>query len=235
MRISPEGGVFALRNSGYEERAIPKAAGWRWHGGDCRSGCKACAARIGLKVWWTDDDQKVAGIVRQAKAAGATCEMPESVQQASAAVSERIEASRATDAVVDLPVPEGLAYLPYQRAGIAFAIETWRAGRGVLLGDDCGLGKTIQIIGLINADPTIRSVLIICPATIRLNWKRELERWLTRPMSVVVADCAPPEAAEIVVINYEKVAGSRANAKRMREVLVMTLPAKAGSFLGHDA
>lgn len=35
---------------------------------------------------------------------------------------ERIEASRATDAAVEIPCPEGLAYMPFQRAGIAYAI-----------------------------------------------------------------------------------------------------------------
>ena len=65
------------------------------------------------------------------------------------------------------------------------------------------LGKTIQAIGLINADTTIQTVLIVCPASVKLLWKRELERWLSRPfeISVVERDLV---MASIVIINYDR-------------------------------
>jgi len=65
--------------------------------------------------------------------------------------------------------------------------------------------NTIQAIGIINADPTVKRVLVICPASLRLNWKRELERWLVRPLKVGIADASAgyPGWADIVVINYD--------------------------------
>lgn len=108
------------------------------------------------------------------------------------------EASRATDADVDVPRPEGLEYLPYQKAGIAYAM----ARPAVLIGDEMGLGKTIQAIGIINADPTVRRVLVVCPASLKINWARELQRWLVRPTSVAIANGAFP-TADIVIVNYD--------------------------------
>ena len=111
-------------------------------------------------------------------------------------------ASRATDAQVDLPCPAGLEYLPFQRAGIAYALDRKR----VLLGDEMGLGKTIQAIGAINAIPEIKKVLVICPASLRLNWKKELEKWLVRNMSITVIDGGKFSDwidADIVICNYD--------------------------------
>lgn len=108
--------------------------------------------------------------------------------------------SRATDAAVDLPCPEGLAYLPYQKAGIAFA-----AGRpAALIADEMGLGKTIQLIGVINATGA-KSALVICPASLRLNWQRELSKWLTdKSLTVGVAESGKPfPRTDVVVVNYD--------------------------------
>jgi SWI/SNF-related matrix-associated actin-dependent regulator of chromatin subfamily A-like protein 1 len=65
-----------------------------------------------------------------------------------------------------------------------------------------GLGKTIQALGVVNADPSVKSVLVICPASLRLNWQREAERWLVRPMSIGIANQTFPET-DLVIINYD--------------------------------
>jgi SWI/SNF-related matrix-associated actin-dependent regulator 1 of chromatin subfamily A len=110
------------------------------------------------------------------------------------------EASKATDADLDIPSPEGLSYMPFQRAGIAYAMGR----KGVLIGDEMGLGKTIQAIGVINSDENIQKVLVVCPASLRLNWKRELERWLVRPLRVGIAQGKDwPLNVDIVVVNYD--------------------------------
>lgn len=117
---------------------------------------------------------------------------------AAADLKEALDASRATDWHGDIPCPEGLAYLPYQRAGIAYAM-----GReGTLIGDEMGLGKTIQAIGVSNADDGIRSVLVICPASLKINWAREWARWTARPMTVAIANGKLP-AADVVIVNYD--------------------------------
>lgn len=76
----------------------------------------------------------------------------------------------------DYPVPDGLEYLAYQRAGIRYALEH----KNCIIGDEPGLGKTIQAIGVANACGA-RNILIICPASIRLNWQKEIRLWSTIP------------------------------------------------------
>src|SRR5271165_1805793 len=83
------------------------------------------------------------------------------------AVIASVEASKAITTDIDIPCREGLDYLPYQKAGIAYAL----ARKGTLIGDEMGLGKTIQAIGVINATNP-RDVLIICKASLKTNWKR---------------------------------------------------------------
>ena len=113
-----------------------------------------------------------------------------------------VEASRAVSADVVLPCPEGLAYLPFQRAGIALMRER----PACLLCDEQGLGKTVQAIGIINCDKTVRRVLVVCPATLKVNWRNELNRWLVRPLKVSVQNSGEAwtgELVDVVIVNYD--------------------------------
>jgi SWI/SNF-related matrix-associated actin-dependent regulator 1 of chromatin subfamily A len=76
----------------------------------------------------------------------------------------------------------GLELFPFQEDGIRFALER----EGTLIADEMGLGKSCQAIGTINRDPSIRKIIIVCPASVRIPWRRELERWLSRPLSIAV-------------------------------------------------
>lgn len=120
-------------------------------------------------------------------------------------VAEKVATSRAVDvpAVLNFPVPDGLSYLGYQKAGIAYAL----AHVGTIIADEMGLGKTVQAIGVINASPDIKRVLIACPASLKLNWRNECTKWLTRPTLVNVwpKQHAVASAGElqIDVINYD--------------------------------
>ena len=69
---------------------------------------------------------------------------------------------------------ESKNYLPYQQAGIEYLVNQERA----LLADPPGLGKTIEIAGTLNQLKSSK-VLIVCPASLRLNWKQELSDWLS--------------------------------------------------------
>lgn len=83
------------------------------------------------------------------------------------------------------PFP-GQNYLPYQQAGIEFMVER----PNVLLADPPGLGKTIEIAGTLNQLRSPR-VLIVCPASLRLNWIQELQKWLSYA----------PESLEVVSVD----------------------------------
>jgi SNF2 family DNA or RNA helicase len=73
-----------------------------------------------------------------------------------------IAASRRTISDLAVPVPPGLNYFEFQRAGIEFLASHTVA----LLADEMGLGKSIQVCGLLNHCSQIRSVLIVCPASL---------------------------------------------------------------------
>jgi SNF2 family DNA or RNA helicase len=122
-------------------------------------------------------------------------ELSADVKQARA---ESVNASRATSAEIELPKPDGLNYMPFQRAGIRYAL----ARQNVLIADEMGLGKTIQAIGILNSDEQIKTAAIVCPKSLKLNWKRELERWLTRGLTIAVIGSEWTDA-DIVILNYE--------------------------------
>lgn len=86
----------------------------------------------------------------------------------------RIAASWAdtSDAHIDCPPDQELA--PFQKAGVAYAL-----GRNsTLIGDQPGLGKTMQAICFAN-EIKARRVLVICPANIRLQWVARINTWTT--------------------------------------------------------
>jgi SWI/SNF-related matrix-associated actin-dependent regulator 1 of chromatin subfamily A len=66
------------------------------------------------------------------------------------------------------------------------------------------LGETIQAIGLINADPSLNRVLIVCPASLKLNWAKEIRKWRTRPLTVEIVNGSNrmPQGG-VAVINYD--------------------------------
>lgn len=73
---------------------------------------------------------------------------------------------------------------PYQKQGVLFAA---RAGR-VLLADDMGLGKTIQAIAtveLLAKEAGVSNVLIICPTSLKYQWKNEIARFTDRDIIVI--------------------------------------------------
>lgn len=75
--------------------------------------------------------------------------------------------------------------LPYQMDGIAFAIGAGRA----ILADDMGLGKTIQGIGvaeLLAREAGISKVLVICPASVKSQWRSEVHRFSDRDCQLVL-------------------------------------------------
>jgi SNF2 family DNA or RNA helicase len=164
--------------------------------------CNTCgkAIAVGDRVDWR---REVRG------ASHATCtDFGRAVVQAQAAsrATGATETTGATGAMgvtsdIRIPCPLGQSYLPYQRAGIVYAMQR----RGTLIADEMGLGKTVQAIGLINAMPDIHTVCVVCPASLKLNWKRECEKWLTRTASVEILPSTRKWQNDVTVhvINYD--------------------------------
>ena len=73
-----------------------------------------------------------------------------------------------------LDVPHGLLLEPYeyQKEGIAYALRHKRC----ILGDQPGLGKTLQAIGTVTIARAY-PCLVICPAALKINWQREFKKF----------------------------------------------------------
>jgi len=78
------------------------------------------------------------------------------------------------------PIPGSLDAIlrPYQRLGAAWLWHLHRNGLGGVLADEMGLGKTLQALALLSA---VRSAtgtsLVVCPASLVENWRREAARF----------------------------------------------------------
>lgn len=189
--------VWIKRNN-YQMKDLFKGEGWRFHGDRSYAKERLEDAGVPEMAWYTDQPTSAAPFRDQfdADARGA---FKETVQDD--------EQSRAADADIDVPCPEGMSYLPYQRAGIKWISER----QSTLLGDQMGLGKTVQVLGAINADESIRNVLCVVPASLTANWAREAQKWLTRPAMIVnlktaydVPDPAPAGEINFLITNYER-------------------------------
>lgn len=68
---------------------------------------------------------------------------------------------------------------PYQEHGIAWMSQSIGITGGLILADQMGLGKTLQIIGLLLLLPPTpeNPALIVCPTTLIANWAREIEKF----------------------------------------------------------
>lgn len=84
--------------------------------------------------------------------------------------------SWAGDTSYRAPCPPDKEYRPFQNAGVEYALDR----NHVLIGDQPGLGKTAQAIGIANALEA-QKILVVCPAAIRGGWQREIREWSTLP------------------------------------------------------
>lgn len=97
---------------------------------------------------------------------------------------------------------EGLGgtLFPFQAKGVSF-IEA-RNGRA-LIGDEMGLGKTVQALAWLQHHPECRPAVIVCPASLKLNWKKEAEFWMSDPRVEVLNGMAPYKpSGDVLIINY---------------------------------
>jgi SWI/SNF-related matrix-associated actin-dependent regulator 1 of chromatin subfamily A len=72
---------------------------------------------------------------------------------------------------------------PYQQEGVAYNL----AHKRTIIGDEPGLGKTLQSIATIVAAEAF-PCLVICPSSLKLNWQREWEKWTGRKYAMILED-----------------------------------------------
>lgn len=93
----------------------------------------------------------------------------------------------------------------YQKEGILFGLER----RRLLIGDEPGLGKTLQSIGIVDTAAAY-PCLVICPSSLKINWQREFEKFTDKKALVLDnASCTSwpyflgMGMFHIAIVNYE--------------------------------
>jgi len=87
--------------------------------------------------------------------------------------------------VYDYPLKQG-GFRDYQKQGVARGLQLKR----YINGDEQRLGKTLQTIGTLCIAHEIKKeqtfpCLVICPATLKLNWKEEWEMWTGKKVMIL--------------------------------------------------
>jgi DNA repair and recombination protein RAD54B len=114
----------------------------------------------------------------------------------------------------------------HQREGVQFLYECVMGmrceGEGAIMADEMGLGKTLQTIALLwtlmkqnpiyESPPVITKALIVCPAGLVDNWRREFRKWLgNERIGVYVVDAkhrnianfTKGKAYNVLIVGYE--------------------------------
>lgn len=90
---------------------------------------------------------------------------------------------------------------PFQLQGVAF-IEA-RKGRA-LLADEMGLGKTVQALAWLQLHPEARPAVIVTPASLKLNWERETNKWIDGKVQVLEGKGGSTHLdADVFIVNYD--------------------------------
>jgi SWI/SNF-related matrix-associated actin-dependent regulator 1 of chromatin subfamily A len=81
------------------------------------------------------------------------------------------------------------------------AIEKLSGTKRFILGDDMGLGKTsAAVIAALEVDS--KKILIICPASLKINWQREIENYSDRSVYICEGKNFSTEH-DFVIVNYD--------------------------------
>ncbi|KAG0311782.1 helicase [Dissophora globulifera] len=130
------------------------------------------------------------------------------------------------DVVVD-PIL-GRHLRPHQKEGVRFLYESVMQmksvnGQGAILADEMGLGKTLQTIALLwtllkqspyhgEESTVVKKALVVCPASLIMNWQQEFKKWLgTERLRVFAVDSKSSmtdftlgRVYPVMIIGYEK-------------------------------
>jgi SWI/SNF-related matrix-associated actin-dependent regulator 1 of chromatin subfamily A len=81
------------------------------------------------------------------------------------------------------------------------AIEKLVGSRRFILADDMGLGKTTSTI-IAALETGAKKILIICPASLKINWEREIANYSDRPCYIAEGKKFSTES-DFVIVNYD--------------------------------
>lgn len=130
-----------------------------------------------------------------------------------------------TDRTVPIPTVDlstatfrGTLY-PFQREGVEHLMSL--KGRA-LLADEMGLGKTVQALAWLGLNPQARPAVIVCPASLKLNWEREARRWLDDREQITIVDGKTNDRiiGSVIIINYDILAARADDLPKPKAVIL---------------
>lgn len=117
-------------------------------------------------------------------------------------LTEGMQSSPITPKIPEVKV-EGmlLPLYPFQEDGVSF-VEAYK-GRA-LIGDQMGLGKTIQSLAWLKLHPELRPAIVVCPASLKLNWAREARICIGEEAEVIQGrPNGHIPSGDILIVNYD--------------------------------
>lgn len=118
-------------------------------------------------------------------------------------LEQRVIMSGAKESDYELRSGFGLELYDYQRAGVEYVVDVAK-GR-CIIGDEPGVGKTavaMAVIHQLDAFPAI----IVCPASLKINWRREIRRALPNASVEIIRGTKPVQRlfwSDVTIINYD--------------------------------
>ena len=126
-----------------------------------------------------------------------------------------IKDNKVKDVVIDYEKYSYRPPLEHQKEAIKSLVEN----KKFILADDMGLGKTTSSI-IAALETGAKKILIICPASLKINWQREIENYSDKPTSII--EGKKWEDGTFVIINYDIIKNFHDEKKKDDSVLLKT-------------
>jgi len=120
------------------------------------------------------------------------------------------------DVVIDYTKYSNRPPLDHQKEAIQKLVEN----KKFILADDMGLGKTTSTI-IAALETGAKKILIICPATLKINWKREIENYSDRPIFISEGKQFSTEH-DFVIVNYDIMKNFHDPKKKDESLILMS-------------
>lgn len=129
-----------------------------------------------------------------------------------------------TDETLDALLTKNL--YPYQKEGVRFAFKAGKA----IIADEMGLGKTVQAIccaEIYLREKMAESVLIVCPTSLKYQWKSEIERFTGKEDVLIVEGYASRRlelykaSAPYKIVSYQSLLGDIKSLNRLSTDLLI--------------
>ena len=120
------------------------------------------------------------------------------------------------DVVIDYSKYSNRPPLDHQKEAIQKLVEN----KKFILADDMGLGKTTSTI-IAALETGAKKILIICPATLKINWKREIENYSDRSIFISEGKQFSTED-DFVIVNYDIIKNFHDPKKKDESLILMS-------------